>query len=268
MMALFLQNMRYIWRTKFLAILFFFTFIIHYVGVKLVHSMTIYLNGVISNFDSKDTLFLSLLFQLFTGTFLCAVYGIWMVPYAHEGNRTPLTFTLPVSKWKFPFVYAVCMLFLLLVEHGVMVLSFGMNFGWEIFHHPDFPWSSLAVCIVLESLAFEAMMFAFAVCSMIIGQIPTFFLGSIMLFLLQIGGVIFRINWGQYILRPGSSYFWSQKVYSLLPPAGELVVDLRQEYMKPVWAERDLALWGAWLLVFGAFFWLKLKFPNNRRTSE
>ena len=88
------------------------------------------------------------------------------------------------------------------------------------------------------------------------------------MFLLQIGGVIFRINWGQYVMKPTNSYYWGQRIYSLLPPAGELVVDLRQEYVKPLWGHHDLTLWAGWLLIFAAIFLVKLRFPNNLRTAE
>jgi hypothetical protein len=269
MFALLLQNLRHVIRTRLLFFLFLFSFLIQYVGVKLVHSATVYFNGVISTIDQKDALFVALVFQLFMGTFLAAVYGIWMVPYLHQGPRSSLTFSLPVAKWKFPLGYALCMLALLIFQHLAMLASFGLNYGWAIFSLAKFPWTSLRECLLLETAAFEALTFGFAFCSMILGAVPTFFLGGLVLFLLQVAGVLFRVNVGQYIEGGGiESYSLAERIYRFLPPVGELVVDLRREFQTPSFQNGHLLLWMAWLLLFMLLFLWKLRYPSSARQSE
>src|SRR5207245_1936791 len=110
--------------------------------------------------------------------------------------------------------------------HGVMLLSFGLNFGFDSFSGPDFPWAGLRMALILETLAFEVFMFAFALCSMVTGQIPTFFLGALTVFLLQISGALLRVDIAQIAPESGEKVELARAIYNALPPVGELVFDL------------------------------------------
>lgn len=268
MLALLLQNFRHILRTRLLVFLLLFSFLIQFIGVRLLHSVTLQFQGIISKIDSNDALFLALIFQIFTGAFLSAVYGIWMVPYAHQGLRSHLTFTLPVSKWMFPLCYALSMLGLLVLQHLIMALCFGFNFGFESFLSPKFPWSGLALCILLETLAFEMCMFAFAFSAMSLGQVPTFFLGASILFSLQVAGAVFRFNLERFATQHSGAFGIARKVYESLPPVGELVYDLRESYVRPLWSHPHLVLWAMWLGIFMLLFRYQLRYPSKSKSAE
>jgi hypothetical protein len=125
MWILLLQNYRHILRTRLLAFLLAFSVLIQFMGLRLLNNVSFDFDGHMvlgSLIDKRDVIFVSLFLQLFTGTFLSAVYGIWMVPYLHRGPRSPLTFTLPVPKWMYPVSYALTMLTLLGLLHYVCEL--------------------------------------------------------------------------------------------------------------------------------------------------
>lgn len=260
MWALIVQNFRHVLRTRLLISFFLFSFFIQYIGVKALTSMTIQFQGIISKFDNKDSLFVALLFQIFTGGFLSAAYGIWIIPYAHQGLRSPLTFSLPVSKWLFPVSYAISVLSLLIAQHGILLICYGLNFGWSVFADPHFPWSGFLFGAGLECLAFLVCTFAFANASMVLGQVPSFFLGGTILFLLQVAGAILRLDLPKLEQ--------ARKFYGLLPPVGELVYDLRASYTKLVWDKHHLLLWAIWLVVFVLLFRFQLRYPAKLRGGE
>lgn len=270
MISLLIQNLRHIVRTRLLVVLLCFSFLIQFVGLRALHFVTFRFQGITTLVEGANAVFPALIFQLFAGAFIAAAYGIWMVPYAHQGARTPLTFTLPISKWMFPLAYGVTMLALLLAQHGVLLMSYGMNFGFESFHSPDFPWAGLKMALVLETLAFEVLMFAFALCSMVAGQVPTFFLGALSVFLLQIAGVVLRAREDIMKLAPesGDKFDLVRAAYNALPPVGELVFDLRKTFLKPGWDKANFQLWLAWLAILIVLFRVRLAFPGQARAGE
>lgn len=265
---LLLQNLRHIVRTRLLVAMFFFSFLIQFLGVKALHSATIYFQGVVTTIGVKEALLIALLFQLFTGAFLAAVYGIWMIPYAHQGLRSLLTFTLPVSKWKFPAAYVVSMGALLVLQHLILLLSFGMNFGFGVFGRGEFPWNGLMVCLCVETVAFEMITFAFACSSMLVGAIPTLFLGAGLFVILQGLAILFRFNVGQFLGGQSEGFNLMHRIYEKLPPTGELVFDLRTTFARPSWLGCHLVLWVAWLAVFILLFRYKIRYPSSLRGGE
>jgi hypothetical protein len=266
--ALLKQNLRHIVRTKLLLVLLLFSFFIQYVGLKALHYATFHFQGVMTTVQGDFALFIALFFSLFTGAYISAAYGIWMVPYLHQGGRSSLTFTLPVSRWKFPLAYALTMLLLLLLQHAVMLLSYGLNFGFDQFSAVGFQWAGLAKSLLVETIVFEVFMFAFAIGSVIFGQLPTFFLGAGAIFLLQIGGAIFRISSSVGLpAAPHDNYQLARLIYSYLPPVGELFFDMRLAFYQPAKVP-NLWLWIAWLGILMVWFRLKLQYPLRSKASE
>ncbi len=262
------QNLRHIIRTRLLIMLLTFSFLVQFFGLKMLRFMTIQFQGVVSSFEGKDALFVALFFQLFTGAFIAAAYGIWMVPYAHQGLRSSLTFTLPVSKWKFPLAYAATMLGLLLLQHLVMFVSFGLNFDFATFREPSFPWAGVGLCLLFETLAFEVLMFGFAISSMTFGQVPTFFLGALVIGFLQLAGAILRFDIEKMGGQPIASLQWSRFVYGKLPPVGDIALDLRGALRKPSFDQPHLWLWIAWLAILVVWFRVKLRYPSRSKAGE
>jgi hypothetical protein len=262
------QSLTHIIRTRLLFLVLVFSFFIQFLGIEILHSATLYFQGVMSRVGYKEAIFLALFFELFTGTFLAAIFGIWMIPYAHQGPRSALTFTLPVSKWQFAVSYSLSMLVLLLLQHAVMLSSYGMVFGFKTFLLEAFPWRGFLSCLLLETLAFEVFAFAFAVSSMTFGQIPTFFLATVAFVVLQITGAVLKVDLSHFFSGPLPSLERIRFIYEAFPPLGELVFDLRHGFVEPEILMQHGLRWAVWFLIFVLIFRWKLRYPARYRSSE
>lgn len=268
MIALCFQNFLHIFRSRLLFLFLIFSGFLHFSGLKIMHKLTLSIEGVMQVIGPREGIFLSLYFQLFAGFFLAAVYGIWMIPYLHTGSRVSLTFTLPVKRWKYPLSYGLTFLSLIFMEQLIMFASFAFVFGMEAFYSPKFPWSGLLACIGLEVLAFEASVFAFALSSLIFGQVPTFFFGMFGFFVLQTMGSLLRVGFDRFLENSGGVWTVVTSVYGMLPPLGEIIFDLKQGFTKSFTEYSHFYLWTVWLVVFSGLFLLKLHFPSHSRSSE
>ncbi len=275
MFTLLLQTFRHIFRTRLVFLLVGLSFLVHWFGLHILTNLKVQLPGQMSLgplLKEPDYLFMSLFLQLFTGTFLAAVFGIWTVPYLHQGQRAQLTFTLPIAKWKFPLGYALTMLALLFILHAVMLGTFAWTFGMKGLTESRVPWSSVGLCLLVQTIAFEVIMFAFALGSLIFGQVTTFFIGVASILWLQISGIIFRVSFlpWQHIANPDAPQSPSlyYLIYSRLPPVGELAFDLWKQFKKPSWEEPHLGLWIAWLVILGGLFYFRMTRPPRSRVAE
>lgn len=244
------------------------SFIVQYLGLKFIHFSTLAFNGIMATIGIREGIFVVVFLQLFTGSLLAAAYGIWVVPYLHQGQRSQLTFALPVVRWKYPLAYGMSMMVLLLLQELVALFCYGLVFGFGGFLADTFYWRAFFLSFLLEMVAFEMVMFGFAVSSLSLGQIPTFFLGMVCVFLLQMGGIIFHIEWERYLEIEAPWYHWSRYIYERLPPVGELIFELRNNFKTGSFSENHLALWGVWLVIFVIFFYLKLRYPPLSQTTE
>jgi hypothetical protein len=270
MWILLLQNYRHILRTRLLAFLLAFSVLIQFMGLRLLNNVSFDFDGHMvlgSLIDKRDVIFVSLFLQLFTGTFLSAVYGIWMVPYLHRGPRSPLTFTLPVPKWMYPVSYALTMLTLLGLLYSIMFASYALVFGPHILLDASFPWKFVGGCLGIETLAFEVLTFAFAVCSLTLGEVGTFFVGVSAIVALQVAALLFRVN-SHYLKLQTEAVSLGTRIYESLPPVGELVFDLYAQFKGEPDAMRNIVLWAVWLVIFAIIFRVKLSFPSKVKTSE
>jgi hypothetical protein len=246
-----------------------FAIFVQVVGLRFMGSMTLSIQGEVSVIRGRQALFAALFFQLFIGFFMSAVYGIWMVPYSHQGNRSSLTYVLPVSKWCFPVVYPISFLLLLVLQYAVMFLSLGFIFGWDVYGSQRIAWNIVGMCLFGEALGFITCMMGFAVASLSFGQIATFFLGTAFLFVTQMVGILGRFM-DKLPIAGGGLSAWKnvQKVYGALPPLGELVFDLRETFGGRFVAYDHWWKWGIWFLVFALLFRWKLRYPATARSGE
>jgi len=272
MWVLLVQTFRHIFRTRLVFLLIALTFLVHWFGLHILSSMKVQLPGQMSLgplLKQSDYLFISLFLQLFTGTFLAAVFGIWTVPYLHQGQRAQLTFTLPLAKWKYPLGYALTMLAMLLLLHAVMLATFGWTFGWKDLTGSRVSWGTVGLCLVVQTIAFEVVMFAFALGSLLFGQVTTFFMGVASILCLQVSGIVFRISFLPWQHTEGSGppslYYW---IYSKLPPVGELAFDLWSQFKKPSGGDPNLGLWVVWLLILGGLFYYRMTRPPKSRLAD
>lgn len=267
MWTLLKHNWRHIVRTKLIFLLLGLALGMQLLALKVSFQGKIYVGDQqLLSWGAKESLFIALFVQLFIGTFLSVVYGLWIVPYLHQGQRNQLTFTLPIPKWKFPVAYGLTLLLLLAILHGAMLLSYGATFGFSALAPSVFPWTSVAVSLILETFAFLVVTFAFALGSMIIGPISTFFLGVFVIFVMQMSGVVFHINDLRQRAEGVIPATTARHVYDALPPVGELAYELWYQYSASSWERLRAFNWMAWILIFGGLFYLRLLFPSRSRS--
>ena len=269
MIALLRLTFIHVMRSRLLIALLIFTFVVQLLGVRLLHSMTLVWQGIISSLDFRDVLFVALLFQLGSGGFLAAAYGLWIAPYLHRGHREQLTFCLPVGKWIFPVAHASMLFGLALLQHVILMISFAVNFGWGVFLKSDFPWAGTVSGFFLELIAFEFAMFAFGVGALVLGVIPSLFLGVVSVFVLQGLAAVVRFKLDRYFLPwGGDGDTWLGVLNRWAPPFGELAYDLRKIFVKPVADWSVFGLWAIWLLVAMGGFWFLVTRPRLSRSSD
>lgn len=266
--ALLLLNIKHVVRSRLLILHLLFSFILQFICLRLLRSVSVNIDGLISEVGPKQALFMGLFLQLFNGAFLTAVYGIWLVPYLHQGHRGQLTFTLPVSKWVYPVVYGSVMLGLLLVQYLSMFISYGFLFGFSAFVAEGFQWKAVLTCLALETVAFETILFGLACSALYLGQIPTFFFGGIVFFVLQVMGGVFRIDFAKFFGEEPASLAAVRWFYEKLPPLGELVFNLKQRFGKPVLFDQPAIVWLVWLTLFILVFRWKIRYPSNSKGTE
>jgi hypothetical protein len=270
MLALLSQNFRHIFRTRVLFFLLGFSVMIQFFGLRLLNNVTVNIDGHIvmgSLIDKRDVIFVSLFLQLFTGSFLAAVYGIWLVPYLHRGARGPLTFTLPVPRWMFPLAYGLTLLGLLGLLYAIMFASYALVFGVSVFTEASFPWKFVWGCLGIETLSFEVLTFAFASCSLVLGEVGTFFVGAASIVGLQVAALLFRVN-SHYFRFQSEAVSLGTRIYENLPPVGELVFDLYSQFKGESYETRNVFLWLAWLAIFAMLFLVKLSRPSGTKSAE
>ena len=115
---------------------------------------------------------------------------------------------------------------------------------------------------------FGSALFAFALSSMVFGQVPTFFFGMITFFALQGFGSLFRFGVEHVYNATDGFWYWGPRVYRLLPPVGEVVFDLKEGFNKSFESYEHFWLWGVWLVIFVLLFRLKLRYPSSTRSTE
>ena len=262
------ESARYIARSRLLFLLMIFSLFLHYVGLSVVQQMTVSVQGLMSSLGPREGMFVSLFLSLFVGVFLSVIYGIWMVPYFHQGDRSQLTYVLPVSKWSFVCVYAVTLLFLILIEFGFMFCSLAMVFGSEALLHPKFSWNALFSCLVIEVLAVEFLLFFFATLSLGLGQISTLFVGGLAFIFLQVCGTAFRFGFDQYARESGGKLFVFYELYRVAPPLGDLIFNLKQTFSTGDFPSFHAVLWVVWFGISVLFFRRAIRYPRRNQATE
>jgi hypothetical protein len=268
MIPLLKMSLRHALRTRLLLTTLAFSIFVHFLSLRFMGNVSFDFQGQVIKIGSREAVFGALFFQLFVGFFVSAVYGIWMVPYAHQGARASLTHVLPVSRWIFPLVYSLTFCFVMLIQHAAMVGSLYFVYGSKVFELSNGYWSGILLCLFLQSLAFLVMMNGFAVSSLLFGQIPTFLLGMGFLFLSQIGTLLDKV--ADSFLKEGvpPTLETARWIYSKLPPLGQLPFDLHSAYRGKFDAGEHILLWFVWLVICVLALRWKLRYPSLVRSSE
>ena len=250
------QNFRHLMRSRFLILFYLLSILVQFVVLKVVKSATMSVNGSAINIGISGAVTSMLVVQAFIGSYLAALYGIWMAPYIHQGTRSQLVFVLPVSRWLFPIGYVITMGVMVIAQFAAMFAIAGFVLGFEVFSDEVFPWARLLSGLGLELLAFETLMLTLALFSLAFGRIQTFLIGMFMLFVMQAVGAYYRSSFFGASEEQGLVYQLIEGCYYLLPQFGE-----------PIW-KSDLVSWLIWLPIFVGLFRYRIRYPEIGPSSE
>lgn len=268
MWTLFQENCRYVFRSRIVYLIFIFSSVVHYAGLKLLNHLTLSIQGVVSVIGPKESVYTAVFIQLFTALSIASVYGIWIAPYAHRGERSVLTHVLPIKKIKFPICYVICCSLLLLINSLVMIGSFASVFGLSAIGKEIFPWVILLKAFIFQTLCLNVVMLGLSLSSLVFGQVATFFLGGTSLFVLQILGAAARL-----FRESTPPSFYSGKgllvlIYEKLPPIGDFIFDFKEVMTGGKLALGHVLLWAVWLIILNLLFWFKVRYPSQARSTE
>lgn len=256
------ETIRYVIRARLPLLLLVFSVLLHYTGLSIVRQTTVATQGFISTVGPREGMFVSIYLSLFMGVFLAAIYGIWMLPFFHQGERSLLTFVIPVSKWFYPICYALTFLGLIMLEFCILFGSFAWVFGKQALFQSWFSWRAVFTCLFIQVLAVETLVFFFGFLSIALGHIMTLFLMAGSFIVLQVAGTLFRFGLDHFAEEMGGNLLMSYKIYQWLPPLGELIFNLKQTFSQGGVPTQHLFLWGFWLVVSLGLFRLVIRRPH------
>jgi len=249
MKALILFGLRQTLRVRLVVAVVAIAFLLEWMGLRLLREMTFSFQGIVYPIGSSRTMFVALFLQLFAGSFIAAVYGIWLVPYLHQGARGQISFCYPVSRWTYVVVYGVNVSVLLLILNIVMIGSFCNLFGVSAIVDDPLVLKGLWWGILTQTLGLWTLMFALATCSLAIGSIPAFFIGLFGFGFMQVLGGLFRVAIGGLVNSDSGFLYQLKQIYQWLPPWGELIFELKSGLQGEInWSH--VGLWVIWLTVF------------------
>lgn len=256
-------------RNRFAALMILFSFFIHYFGLLVTKQATLSFQGVITEVGSRQAMFLSLYLSVFVVFFILVAFSLWIVPFFHRGERALLTFILPVSKWSFPLAYSAQYFLFALLEWAILVISFGLFFGWEELLAPRFSWGAVFQCFALVVVSTQALLFFLSGFSLLWGPLTTLFIGAAGFLGLQVLATLDRIGFLSALAEQGS--FFSKglfQIHRILPPLGSLVFDLRDAFSKGELSFDHLALWVWWALLGMVFLRWVITRPQHQTILE
>ncbi len=245
-----------------------FSTLVHYSGLKLLNHLTLSIQNVVSVVGPNEAIYAAHFLQLFTSLSIAAVFGIWMAPYAHRGERSLLTHVLPLSKVKFSFCYVLCCVVLLLINELVLLGSFGVVFGFSSLAKGSFSLILAVKTFAFQTLCLEVLMLALALSSLILGQVTTVFLGGSSLFIMQVLGTFarfFKQGPEFSLLSPKGLLVF---IYHKLPPVGDFIFDFMGVMKNGIVPVEHLILWMFWFIAFNLLFWFKVRYPIQARSTE
>jgi hypothetical protein len=250
MMACFYFHLLQVWRSRLLLLWLLFSFFSLYGFAGILQSAKVQYQEVQMILGLREVVVALVVTNFYTGLVLAAVFGIWTVPYLHEESRAQLTFSLPLSKWVFPAVYALGFLSLFLLQVAALLLSLGFQFGFTSWTDAAFPWGSFLAALLLSGLALESVVFFFAVVSLSFGKIGAFLGGAVLGLILQVSGAFFQAGLGKE-----GAWF---KLYSFLPPLGEVVFDIKAAALWQAPTLYHLLSWIVWGGILAGLLRLRL----------
>jgi hypothetical protein len=237
-------------------------------GLSLLRNITVSFQSVVSPIGWQQSLFVAVFLQLFSGFFVAAAAGIWLLPYPHQGLRAVLTYVLPIPPLAIAGAQLTLVVVLMAIQFSLGMVVFGALNGLEPFRAADFPWIGTLACFGLACIAGATLAFWLAAISMRLGAVAAFFVAAFTMSFLQIYATLLRIGSSTYFEQFAETVAKWKSYYRWLPPFGDLIFDIRDTVFKAGTATESIAWlsWGVWLVLGIAAFTLSQKAQLNRRS--
>ncbi|MCB0406316.1 MAG: hypothetical protein KDD51_16160 [Bdellovibrionales bacterium] len=260
MIALWRHFLIHLLRTRLFYLCMAMSFLAFFIPLKLADAITIHVQEM-EQAITGENIFLVLFFVAMSlGGFIAMVYGVWVVPYLHQGPRVFLSFGLPVAKWKIPIAYALTFLVLIALQNTIMFTLHGFLFGYEAYEG-GFPLKGLLMVQLFQTLSLEVTMFLFATLALFLGRIAATVLGTSIFSIAQVCGFIFATDLGAEIQSKSAGLTLVRHVYEILPPWDKVLVRITQQLKEAYVPDPQLVPWVVWLVLLAAIFTVGLRFP-------
>lgn len=237
-------------------------------GLALLRNITLSFQNVVAPIGWQQSLFLAVFLQLFSGFFVAAAAGIWLLPYPHQGLRAVLTYCTPISPFSIAGAQFLLVLLLMAAQFVLGLGIFAFYNGIDPFRAVEFPWTGIGSCFLLACVAGATLAFWLAAISLRLGALAAFFVSAFAMVLLQVYGTLLRIGSSSHFEQFAETVAKWKRYYRVLPPFGDLIFDIRDTVFKAETATNSIAWpgWAVWLLLGIAAFTLSQKAQLNRRS--
>ncbi len=263
MIELLKVHLRHLSRSGILWTLLGISFFVEYLGISALKHSTLQWNGVIARFDQRDFLFVGMVLQFGMGVLFSTIFGLWILPHLHRGERVSLTFSLPIPKWKFVLSYLIVYGFIFLVQAALFLGAFFFSFGFD---SSKIAWEALLWATLFQWLTLSTLSLYFSMLSLLIGPLSGFFLGSFLMMLSLFAAIVLSLPIEQWI--PVQELKLAKSILTLLPPIGEFPQNLRQIFMKKQLVSEAWIKWLFWWAGLNGILIFLLRFPKLSRTSD
>ena len=238
-------------------------------GLSLLRNITVSFQNVVSPIGWQQALFVAVFLQLFSGFFVAAAAGIWLLPYPHQGLRAVLTYVLPIPPIAIAGAQLALVVLLMSVQFVLGMAVFAALNGVETFRAAEFPWMGTLSCFALACVAGATLAFWLAAIAMRLGAVAAFFVAAFAMSFLQVYATVLRIGSSSYFAQFAETIAEWKRYYQWLPPFGDLIFDIRDTLFKTDAGGESIAWlsWALWLAVGIAAFTLSQKAQLNRRSA-
>ncbi|MCB9253488.1 MAG: hypothetical protein H6617_02275 [Bdellovibrionaceae bacterium] len=260
MIALWRHFLIHLFRTRLFYLCMGLSFFAFFIPLKLADAITIHVQEMEQAITGENIFLILFFVAMSLGGFISMVYGVWVVPYLHQGPRVFLSFGLPVAKWKVPIAYALTFLCLIALQNTIMFTLHGFMFGYEAYQD-GFPLKGLLMVQLFQILSLEVTMFLFATLALFFGRIAATVLGTAIFSIAQVCGFIFATDLGAEIQSKSAGLTLVRHIYEILPPWDKVLVRITQQLKEANIPDPQLIPWGIWLVLLGAAFVVGLRFP-------
>lgn len=268
MLALLRVQLLHVYRNRLIVFGILAGLLLELGGLSLLRNLTLSFQNVVAPIGWQQSLFVAVFLQLFSGFFVAAAAGIWLLPYPHQGLRAVLTYCTPISPVSIAGAQFLLVLLLMAVQFVLGLATFAFYNGFEPFRAADFPWVGTLSCFALACVAGATLAFWLAAISLRLGALAAFFFSAFAMTFLQVYGTLLRIGSSQYFEQFAETVSKWKTYYRWLPPFGDLIFDIRDTVFRAEAVTHSIPWlpWAVWLVLGVTAFTLSQKAQLNRRS--